>query len=138
MTGQKPHPVELINYFFTEQTVRANPDHQANNDCIMESRMTTHVAPLPNGSHACELTIELDDDKSTNPSYFYRVVAYGIFSVSENLEEEKIDEFIQKTSIQILTGVIRERLAEITSRGPWRQVLLRIASIPHGLLQPDK
>jgi len=135
MTTQKPHPVELVNYFFPEQSVRANPRHQQDETCTMVSRMAVNLSPVPGDLHACELTIELDEDASTNPTYFYRVVAYGVFSVSEDLEAEKIDDFIGQTSVQILAGVTRERVAELTSRGPWGPVLIKIGSVRHGLLQ---
>jgi len=138
VTDREPHPVELVNYFFPEQTVRANPQHDPDAEISMSSQMEINFTHLPDTQarlYACELSIELNEDESNNPTYFYRVVAYGIFSVGDELEEEKVETFARTTAAQILIDVARERIAEITSRGPWDRVLITIASLSPGMLQ---
>lgn len=137
MSDQKPHPVELVSYFFPEQSAKANPQHRPDEPIDMASHIVVNRSSLPadNGRlHAVELTIESDEDTSSNPSYFYRVVAYGVFKVSDELEEQKMEQFLRTTPVQILVGVSRERIAELTGRGPWPAVLVNIGSVSHGLM----
>lgn len=138
----KPHPVELMNYFFPEQNVRANPRHDPEKDTVMVSKVHHNLTRLPiegETRYACDLTLELDEEESENPSYFYSIQAYGIFAITDHdFDEQNADHQVLLTATQILTGVTRERVAEVTSRGPWGPVLIRIGSIGVDALPGEK
>ena len=118
-------PLRLENYFFTHQEVIANPEfipdpvnHPSHIDFMVDSGITR----LADHDHRYGITayIELNKEKSNNPPYFFSITAFGIVSIKDNTQDQQVIKGIIETSgAKLIFGAIRERLADMTARGPW-------------------
>lgn len=114
--------LRLERYFFTDSTVRANPEHDPSGDRngskILPSFSSLPIADRP-GAYIAELTIKLDEETSLNPPYFFSVSAFAVVVAPVNTEPGAAAVAVHGTCFNVLVGAIREHLAMITSRGPW-------------------
>ncbi len=118
-----PIPVSLERYFFTTQSIIANPDHDINNASTkfyLKIDSNFSVLPQQNNRYGVEVTVSLDKENSINPPYDVIVTAFGVIQVTdERIDPNQIDYLLKVSGHQMMIGVIRERIAEMTSRGPW-------------------
>jgi preprotein translocase subunit SecB len=124
-------PAKLIRYFFPVQEVQGNPEHQSENEQQTAIRISANFTSIENASrnYIVEITVQLDEDKSENPPYFFKIESFGIFEAAdENLNDDQAKSLATTTGAQILIGAIRERIATMTSRGPWG--ILNLNTIP--------
>ena len=126
-------PLELKKYFFPVQTVKANPAHKVvpdDNGLVDESvnnvQVKSNISKVVDRDdlYSVELTVKLDEEASKNPAYFFEITAFGIFEISRKASSEENKRQIATSGTEFLVGVTRERLASITSRGPWNQIIL--------------
>lgn len=131
----QPFPVSLERYFFTTQLVIANPDHDINNDSTkFHLKIESNLSVLPEqiGRYGVEVTVSLDKENSNNPPYDVTVTAFGVIQIiDDKIDQNAIDYLLQVSGPQLMIGVIRERIAEMTSRGPWPTTHLNF--IPIGI-----
>lgn len=143
--------VEFINaghfkpcdYFFTNQTVKANPHYEPDdsNECSdvslnLEVELT-RSEENPNIFFA-QAKVSSDKDiiaKGDSMSrYEFEVTAFGRFEfigVEENLDlrDQSLAYHAGLTCVQLLIGAARERIMELTSRGPWEKVCIQTVGI---------
>jgi len=115
------YPLQLERYFFTHQEVVANPDHIANgrkDGSQLKSEVNANLVEGRSNAFAVSVRVFLDNESSDNPPYFFHIEAFGIFVLASDLPSEASQQ-LATTSGAILIGAIRERLADLTSRGPW-------------------
>lgn len=139
-----PNPVTVVNYFFTEQSVYAVKTFDPNDDSTELKSSTDVVIGEIQGTEEkrfyCEVTVS-SDEESVNPSYNYHLKAYGVFKVDK--EDFVIKDHIgpggvcHNTAVVMLLGAIRERLVDLTARGPWGAVTLQAVPIPSGNTESD-
>ena len=119
----KPIPVSLERYFFTVQSVIANPDHDANNAATrVHLKIENSLSPVPQQKDrfGIEVSVSLDKENSNNAPYDIRVTAFGIIKIIDGeTGQNEIDYLLKVAGAQMMIGIIRERIAEMTSRGPW-------------------
>ncbi len=119
----KPIPVSLERYFFTTQSVIANPDHDTNNGFTkFHLKIENNLSLLPeqNNRYGIEVNVSLDKENSNNAPYDVNVTAFGVIQViDDTIDQNEIDYLLKVSGPQMMIGVIRERIAEMTSRGPW-------------------
>jgi preprotein translocase subunit SecB len=119
----KPIPVSLERYFFTTQSVIANPDHDINNGFTkFHLKIENNLSLLSelNNRYGIEVTVSLDKENSNNAPYDVNVTAFGVIEViDDKIDQNEIDYLLKVSGPQMMIGVIRERIAEMTSRGPW-------------------
>jgi|GEM_PF-1123431 len=126
----KEFPLRLERYFFTHQQVTANPDFNqdiVNNPIHFEYIIDGDATRLADQDHQYGISahVELNQEKSKNPPYFLSVTAFGIVSIKDDtVGPAAIESMIESSGIQLLLGAIRERLADMTARGPWGQINL--------------
>ncbi len=126
----KEFPLRLDRYFFTHQEVAANPDFiqdDENNPTHLELIVEGHASRLADHGHRYGITarVEPNQDESKNLPYFFSIMAFGIISIKDDaLGQSAIESIIETSGIQLLFGAIRERLADMTSRGPWDLIQL--------------
>lgn len=123
--------LQVEDFFFPEQIVRANPQfNPAGNKRGTVLNVHADIKNLSDGSpdskFGVDLIVESDDEKSENPSYSFRLHGFLIFTVQEveGVEPEKAKEEAKANGVTMIVGATRERLADITSRGPWGRFIL--------------
>lgn len=133
------YPLQLKQYFFTQIECNANPDYdQAVNGIGSFIDFKFVVLPFNGQEDALgvELTIWVDEEKSTNPAYLFKISAFGILHVAEGTTMEAATQLAHLTGTQILVGAIREEIAHLTSRGPWGVFMLPIIPLIQTSPQP--
>lgn len=125
----KKYPLQLENYFFTHQEVIANPDFSQDASARSENKINFNVTKHAAGRYSIAGEIALDKDKSDNSPYYFHIAAFASISIDEEADIGQIDALIHTAGTQLLVGVMRERLAELTSRGPWRGLHLNFVPI---------
>jgi len=123
-------PLRLDSYFFTHQEVIANIDHEQDS-----KKMPIHLDFIVNGTanrmagheskYAITAHVEINKETSHNLSYFFAITAFGIVSIKDGMQGHPgIESIIETSGVHLLFGAIRERLADLTARGPWQSIQL--------------
>lgn len=126
----KNFPLQLDRYFFTQQEVTANPDFIQDDDNTpthLELIVEGHASRLADHGHRYGITarVEINQNESKNVPYFFTIMAFGIISIKDDtFGQSAIESIIETSGIQLLFGAIRERLADMTARGPWDAIQL--------------
>lgn len=123
------HPLQLKEYYFPLQNVEANPDF---NPQIGDSETKVRVGFSLSGTDdpslvVADIKIEADPSASTNPPYFFTLQAFGVFH--READAESILSHGRDDALHVLMGAARERLTELTSRGPWGRYFMKIAAL---------
>lgn len=124
-------PLALERYFFPIQKVEANPTHDPNLPIDIRSKLDFNAGQVQEqaGVYAVELTLSSTPD-SINASYTYTITAFALLRVTDKtISADKLATVAAHFGAGILVGVTRERLAELTSRGPWPTVMLNTGSL---------
>lgn len=124
-------PLRLDRYFFTEQQVIANPDYQANSGQQVDFRVDASASQIEGqpGRYGITAKVESNPEKSDNPPYSFAITAFGVIATTEGVECVLAEAQIETSAAQLLIGAIRERLAELTARGPWGTLYLDFVPI---------
>lgn len=121
-------PLQLERYFFTEQNISANPEFNIDtekNPTHLEYLISYDFSKSDNSDYFISSEVRLDPEKSTNPSYFFNISVFGVISIRDkSITEDQINKILQTSGAQLIIGAIRERLAEMSSRGPWGMINL--------------
>ncbi|MGZ4956679.1 MAG: hypothetical protein ACXWFG_15890 [Methylobacter sp.] len=126
----KNFPLRLDRYFFTNQEVVANPDFiqdDESNPTQLELIVEGHASRLEDHGQRYGITarVGVNQNDSKNVPYFFTIMAFGIISIKDDtLGQATIEGIIETSGIQLILGAIRERLADMTARGPWELMLL--------------
>lgn len=129
-------PLAVERYFFAHQEVISNQNH--NPDPGVEHTLQSSVDININfeeneqGIFLGECTVRTDDEQCINPRYSYKLTVIGFFRYDEafpEIEKGRVKEVCKVLITQLLVGVIRERLNEMTSRGPWGEVVMGLAPL---------
>lgn len=130
--------LQVEDFFFPEQRVLANPqfDHNGNKQGTV---LNVHAKVKDLSGDAgkkfgVDLVVETDDEKSDNPSYSFRLHGFLIFAVADGMasEAEKWRETAKVNGVMMIVGAMRERLADLTSRGPWGKFILPAINLNGG------
>lgn len=130
-------PLQLERYFFPVQKVEANPTHDPSIPIDSKSNLNVSVGKVEEqvGAYAVELTLSSAAD-SVNESYTYTIMAFALLRATDNtISASELSAAAASFGASILVGVARERLAELTSRGPWSTVILN--AVPLNILSPQ-
>lgn len=125
-------PLQLERYFFPVQRVEANPNHNPNELVDIKSRVDFNVGKVPEqrGLYAVELTLS-SSEESVNPSYNYTIVGFALLRASDlTMSDDDSKAAALELGRNLLIGVVRERLNELTARGPWPTVTLNFVFFP--------
>ena len=117
-------PLKLKNYFFTHQEVIANPEFSENSEAgnDVDYDIDVESVNISKNEYGVNIKVNVGAEKTPNAPYFFTISAFGFFETSKehkDLDENELKELIEFTGTQVLIGAIRERLADMTARGPW-------------------
>lgn len=133
----------LREYIFTEQKVLANPFFDENNGEITDLEIIININDnaKEDGIFYIQVNISTGSDQppeeKTHCSYQFSISAFG--RIELDLDDIKIEDIDLHgkdisyhagiTGAQILIGAIRERVADLTARGPWPTILIQTVGI---------
>jgi len=129
-------PLQLKSYFFTDISIKVNPDFNSNidNPDLGELGLNVSVTSSEQEENLfqvdLEIRIEPKEDKNIFP-YQIKLVTVGIFEISPKWPKEKVMDLLKITGASILYSAAREFLLIITSRLPWKPVMLPTVSFAY-------
>jgi preprotein translocase subunit SecB len=130
----KKYPLRLERYFFTEQQVNANPGFDQDDavPSILDFFYNVQTVRIGGNDHEYGITakVSLNHEQSQNPPYFFSISAFGIIAANEDIDAAAVESMIETTGAQMLLGAIRERLSDMTARGPWGPIYLDFVPLP--------
>ncbi len=124
--------LQLEDIFFPIQEVRAIAEHDPAGE-LRGTQITQsfefQVLDQARQRYGVVLEISIDEEKSVNPPYSFKLQAFANFSVESSLDPVSALALIQANGAMILVGAVRERLLELTSRAPWGRFMLNTLPI---------
>lgn len=123
-------PLRLERYFFPVQQVEANPKYDPTAVQNHGTMVDFKISPLIGRTDAYGAELNLSSDPaSENPSYTFNLTAFAVLRAEEAMPEPARSNMAGQLGIQMLVGVARERLAELTARGPWPPMMLDLVPL---------
>jgi hypothetical protein len=124
-------PVQLEELFFPVQEVRANPEYDPNgnlSDTQVDRSINVWALDEAADRYGVTLEIAIDKETSVNPPYFFALHAYATMRADPRLDAATRQSSVRADGQTILLGAARERLLDLTARGPWGRFLLGTTS----------
>ncbi len=128
--------LQLEDIFFPIQEVRAVAEHDPAGELRgtqINQTIEFQVLDVAQQRYGVVLEISIDEEKSVNPPYNFKLQAFASFYVESSLDPVSAQALLQTNGVMILIGAVRERLLELTSRAPWGRFMLN--TIPVQFLQ---
>lgn len=122
-------PIDLKSYFFPFVQVAADPECSMDNlEISPEIEVKSSVErDENNGIYQVTLSISvIPDDEESRLPYNIELIAVGLFSVTEQVDDPI--RMLKINGASILYSAAREFIITITSRGPWPHFVLPTAS----------
>jgi len=122
-------PLQLKNYFFTNISIRVNPEFNPDRNDVDTGELAVNVSVTPSEQQEnlfqvdLEIKLEPKEDKEIVP-YQIQLVTVGIFEINPEWPKEKIMELLKITGASLLYSAAREFLLITTSRSPWKPLML--------------
>ena len=126
----KPHPISLVQVFFTRTVVLSVPDHEITDEKL-------HYAPLNNidlekvpdveNRYAVTMRTIVNPDQDTADPYFIDMECVGLFDVVPDISEEEARRGVTITAHNVLYGAIRECVSWLTGRHPYGNLTLGLS-----------
>jgi preprotein translocase subunit SecB len=132
-------PLALHRYFFTKIELLAHTNGDANNVNILTGTVSVgqHEAQKDHFLVTLEVVLSAETGKPTQ--YTGRFEVHGYFSVLEGYPKDQHEILVNTNGPAVLYSAIREMVLNLTSRGPWPQVLLRVVTfLKNGQEKEDK
>lgn len=126
--NQMDSPLTLHQYFFPCVEVTADPqaEFKENHEYFFETKVNVLG---PNEDKLYQVNLEISsfpEDEDTPQPYAIRLIAVGVFHVSEKWDNPM--KLLRVNGASILFSSAREFLITITARGPWGAVSLPVLS----------
>jgi hypothetical protein len=120
--------IQFEDIFFPVLEMRTNTKHDPKGDRAGTQLLFNHqLTKLGGGEGRYGLAAALasDNQKSVNPPYQFTVEVYAIIIVKDStLDAEAEAKQVVANGLSVLMGNMRERVAELTARGPWGRFLI--------------
>lgn len=120
-------PWRLKDYFFFHQEVRANPSYDRENPGTLSAPNVHLKVHPPQGdisSVSIELLVTMEEQEGVNNPYSFLIGAFAILEPECELNSDTLL-LAQSIGYQVLYGAVRERVADMTARGPWGGIILQ-------------
>ncbi|MCK9468236.1 MAG: hypothetical protein M0Q49_02360 [Porticoccaceae bacterium] len=125
--------MQLKRLFYPHQEVVANPDFKQDGKLDGTHVSVTFQVTELNAENCVHAELGLATaDQSENAPYMFNMQAFATFCLEPGVQ---MTQEVRSMAFQIMVGVIRERLAELTSRGPWNIFLL--SPLPMSYANPE-
>ena len=108
--------------------MRTNVKHDANGERAGTQLLVDQQLQKLEGAdkrYGFAVSVSSDNKASVNPPYSFMVEAYAIIhAVDSTLDAEAEAKQVQANALSLVMGAIRERVSEMTARGPWGRFLI--------------
>lgn len=122
--------LQMNQYFLTGLNYSINPDFDPEKNLSFEfSDIDTDYDKHPLNEDSkkewqIELKVEFLPPVERNIPYSFSASIIGFFSVGPNIPEEQVEKFAEINGASILYSTLREIIYTLTSKGPFRALLL--------------
>lgn len=115
---------------YPEIQLEANPGYDRSKPTIADSYKFSKLFDFDKEDNTLSLgiTIKQSEQEDLNLKYSYKVQIYAIFEVQSNFTEldDKLIRQIIADVVHLLIGSLREFIINLTTRGPWGELILPI------------
>lgn len=125
----KAAQIELTDYFVADLQFTANRDFDTENPFTARAddlQVTNQANPKQDEPRSWQITlrIALNAAPDRNSPYSFLVEMIGFVHVAESVNEENIERLVRINGTSLVFSAAREIVRAVTSRGPFRPVLL--------------
>ncbi len=124
--------IQFEDMLFPVLEMRTNTGHNPQGERAGTQLLINQQLQKLGGESRYGLAVSLGSDNrnSVNPPYHFMVEAYAIIVVKDSgLDAEAEARQVQTNGLSILVGSLRDRVAELTARGPWGRFLINPTSL---------
>lgn len=118
----KPHPISLLEIYFTKSIVVSIPDYPIGSDKEITARPVNNIEvsqiESEPGKYFSRMTSIFNAEKSADAPYYIEMECIGFFSADQSLAENEAKKGVSITAHSVLYGAIREAVLWITGRQP--------------------
>ncbi len=121
--NDKPHPINLLEIFFTKSNVESIPGFPLDHEKEITEKPINNifVEKIENdpGKYFTRMTSVLNPEKLDTCPYHIEMECIGFFSADPSLPEDEAKKGITITAHNVLYGAIREAVLWLTGRQPF-------------------
>lgn len=123
--------LSLDNYFFPAINIQANPHFSPNGEDTSKNSSVDIKGTFSIGEdrRSCAAILDITvraPDESTQVPYEIDITAVGSFSIPEGEETDNFSQLAPLFAFSVLYTSSREMILTLTSRGPWKRVMLPV------------
>jgi preprotein translocase subunit SecB len=136
----KPHPISLLQVFFTRTVVLSVPDHEITEDRLhhpAHNNIELEKVPETENRYAVTMRTIVNADQDNSDPYFIDMECIGVFEVSTELSEEDARRGVTITAHNVLYGAIRECTSWLTGRHAYGNLTLGLSVLKKKSNQTD-
>ena len=125
----KAAQIELTDYFVSDLQFTANRDFDNKNpstSTVDDLQVTNQASPKTDDPRNWQITlrIALNAPPDRNSPYSFLVEMIGFVHVADSVNEENIERLVRINGTSLVFSAAREIVRAITSRGPFKPILL--------------
>ena len=134
-------PLQLLDYFLTELSLKANPDFDGSKpaaDCVDSLTVTPQYTSTKDlGEQGSEWLVSLEIAQTipegANLPYAFTLRIQGTVAASPHLTGVRLQRAMHANGPAMLFGAAREIIRAATGRGPWPSVIIPATNFLTGL-----
>jgi preprotein translocase subunit SecB len=132
-----PSPLQLERHFFTKVVVDTNPAGKV--EVANEVNCQVEVGQAAEDPKRFEVVVrvKLLSPPKGEACYTGEIHAVGLFRVLDGWPADKTLWLVESNGSALLYGAIRELFCNLTSRGPWPQVVLKSVTFVQPKMKPQ-
>jgi len=125
----KAAQIELTNYFVSDLQFTANHGFDAEKPstiAIEDLQATSQATPKEDDPRSWQITlrIALNAPVERNAPYSFTVEIIGFIHVADSVKDDRIERFVRINGTSLIFSAAREIVRAVTSRGPFKALLL--------------
>lgn len=124
----RPSPISCNSYFVSELKLSANNRYdpeQPSNLTLDDLEVENAIAPMgEDNAWLIVVSVEQKGAAAKNAPYDFAITVMGYFDIVEGVTQQRADQLLLINGSGILYGAAREILRDVTSKGPYQQLLL--------------
>lgn len=119
----KPHPISLVEIYFTKSIVESIPDYPIGSDKEISEKPINNIEVMQietePGKFFSRMTSVFNAEKSNEAPYYIEMECIGFFTADLSLPENEAKKGVYITAHSVLYGAIREAVLWLTGRQPF-------------------
>lgn len=129
-----PSNLQIKNYFLTHLDFSANQDFDPESSMDLafdDIEIGFEKNPLNEGARReweVTLSVQCNPARGKNIPYAFAAQIVGFFEVSNKVEDEAIEFYLDTNATSVLYSTLRELISTVTAKGPFTPLLLPTVS----------